>query len=85
MTKLITLKLYFAETQANNRNHHSFVPNNVQHSRFVTFAYDNCDHNPKTISGVSMHCTNGILIQRRVNTDNINFIVNTPTVQNPRN
>ena len=32
-------------------------------------------------SGVGMHCTNGILIQRRVDTDNINFIDNIPTIQ----
>ena len=55
----------FAEAQANNKNHRSFVPNNVQPSTFVTFVYDNCDHNRETLSGVSMHCTNGILIQRR--------------------
>jgi len=73
----------FAEAQAVLRNQRSFVPNNVQPSRFVTFVYDNCDHNPETSSGVSMHCTNGILIQRRVNTaDNSEFIINIPTVCN---
>ena len=41
----------------------SYVPTNVQLSRFVTFVYDNCDHNPETLNGESMHCTNGILIQ----------------------
>ena len=25
--------------------------------------YDNCNHNPETISGISLHCTNGIIIQ----------------------
>lgn len=56
----------FAEVQASNKNHRSFVPNNVQPSTFVTFVYDNCDHNPETLSGVSMHCTNGILIQKKI-------------------
>ena len=45
----------------------SFVPNNVQPSVFVTYVYDNCDHNPETLSGVSMHCTNGIMIQKSHN------------------
>ena len=53
----------FAELQANHQSHHSFVPTNLQPSTFVTFVYDNCDHNPETITGVSMHCTNGIIIQ----------------------
>ena len=25
--------------------------------------FDNCDHNPETISGISLHCTNGIIMQ----------------------
>ena len=40
------------------------MPDSVQPSVFVTFVYDNCDHNPETLSGVTMHCTNGIFIQQ---------------------
>ena len=54
----------FAEDHIHNQLLHSYVPNNVQPSVFVTFVYDNCDHNPETLSGVSMHCTNGIIIQK---------------------
>ena len=32
-------------------------------SRFVTFIWDNNDINPETLTGVSMHCTNGIMFQ----------------------
>ena len=44
-----------------------FVPNLVVPSTFVTFVYDNCDNNPESLSGVSMHCTNGILIPKQDN------------------
>ena len=45
----------------------SFVPSIVQPSIFVTFVYDNSDHNPETLSGISVHCTNGIIVQRPSN------------------
>ena len=32
-------------------------------SRFVAFIWDNNDINPETLTGVSMHCTNGIMFQ----------------------
>ena len=54
----------FAEKQFMYQNYQAFVPNNVQSSIFVTFVYDNCDHNPESLTGISMHCTNGIIIQR---------------------
>ena len=41
----------------------TFVPSNIQPSQFVTFLWDNNDINPESLSGVSMHCTNGIIIQ----------------------
>ena len=41
----------------------TFVPSNIQPSQFVTFVWDNNDINPESLSGVSMHCTNGIIIQ----------------------
>ena len=54
----------FADVQIRNQCHQSYVPNNVQPSVFTTFVYDNCDHNPESLTGVSMHCMNGIIIQR---------------------
>ena len=53
----------FADVQIRNQCHQSYVPNNVQPSVFTTFVCDNCDHNPESLTGVSMHCTNGIIIQ----------------------
>ena len=60
------VETYFTEVQAYQRSHRSFVPNNVQPSTFITFVFDNCDHNPETLSGISLHCTNGIIIQRPI-------------------
>ena len=57
------IETFFAEMQANKQSHQSFLPNNIQPSTFIIFVYDNCDHNPETISGMSLHCTNGIIIQ----------------------
>ena len=54
----------FAELQSQQQNHRSFVPNNIQPSTFLTFVFDNCDHNPESLTGISMHCTNGIIIQK---------------------
>ena len=31
--------------------------------RFETFIWDNDDINPETLTGVSLHCTNGIIVQ----------------------
>ena len=38
----------------------------------VTFVYDNCDHNVESLHGLTMHCTNGIVIQR--STPNVNAL-----------
>lgn len=46
------------------KNIRKYVPNNIQPSTFVTFVYDNCDHNAESIYNVTMHATNGIVIQR---------------------
>ena len=53
----------FAELNVKNQSNRSFVSSNIQPSSFVTFVYDNCDHNPETLSGASLHVTNGIIIQ----------------------
>ena len=53
----------FAELNVKSQSNRSFVPSNIQPSSFVTFVYGNCDHNPETLSGASLHVTNGIIIQ----------------------
>ena len=58
-----SLETAYAERQAQTILSRAYVPSRVQPSVFVTFVYDNCDHNPETLSGVSMHCTNGIIVQ----------------------
>ena len=53
-----------AEEQLCQKMYSSYVPDSVQPSVFVTFVYDNCDHNPETLSRVTMHCTNCFIIQQ---------------------
>ena len=55
---------FTAENESKNACLRNYVPYNVQPSSFVTFVYDNCDHNSETINGEVKHCTNGIIIQR---------------------
>ena len=52
-----------AEEQLNNENARRYVPNNIQLGMFVTFIYDNCDHNAESIYNVTLHGTSGIVIQ----------------------
>ena len=35
----------------------------------MTFVYGNCDHNPETITGATIHCINGIIIQEKSGND----------------
>jgi len=47
--------------------------------RFVTFIWDNNDINPESINGVTMHCTNGIVVQvKSINPGNKNLTENFP-------
>ena len=41
------------------------MPNNIQPGMFVTFVYDNCDHNADSKYSVTLQChgTSGIVIQ----------------------
>eukprot|EP00794_Sanderia_malayensis_P013591 gene13591-14999_t len=57
------LETSLANQQAEQQIHKSFVPAIIKPSRFVIFVWDNNDINPETLTGISMHCTNGILIQ----------------------
>ena len=52
------------EEQTNLEFCRKYVPNNIQPGTMVTFVYDNCDHNVESLHGLTMHCTNGIVIQR---------------------
>ena len=52
----LTLENSMFPPQAKGKYICSFVPNVVQPSPFVTFIYHNCDHNPETLSGISLHC-----------------------------
>ena len=62
--KVNNVETSFVEHQIHHQNHRSLVPNNIQPSTFITFVYDNCHYNPETLSGPSLRCTNGIIIQR---------------------
>ena len=55
----------FSEKQVEHQLVREYVPPAVQPSTFLTFVYDNCDHKPETLRGATMHCTNGIIIQRK--------------------
>ena len=52
-----------AEGQSNNENARRYVPSNIQPGMFVTFVYDNCDHHAQSTYNVTLHGTNGIVIQ----------------------
>ena len=54
--ELLRIEIYVAETES-KRGYQLYVPNNVQLSQFVSFVFDNCDHNPESFKGLSMHCT----------------------------
>ena len=53
----------FADDQVQLCSSNGYVPSVMQPSVPVTFVWDNGDHNPKSAYGVSLHCTNGIMIQ----------------------
>ena len=52
-----------AEEQLNNENVCRYVPNNIQPGMFVTFVYDDCDHNTESLDNVTLYGTNRIVIQ----------------------
>ena len=57
------VETHLAEEQTRIQHDRTYVPNNIQPDTMVTFVYDNCDHNTKSIQGSTMHATNGIVIQ----------------------
>ena len=77
-------EIFTAENESKNACLQNYVPNNVQPSSFVTFVYDNCDHNPETINGEVVHCTNGIIIKRTPKQANHISICSTKSMQKRR-
>ena len=74
-----SIETKFTEDQANRREPRKFVPNNIQLIQpFVTFVYDNCDHNIEPIYNVTLHGTNGIIIQKCLSTTNNHINTNPP-------
>ena len=59
------LETAYADSQVNHQLSRAYVPSRMQPSIFVAFAFGNSDHNPETLSGISTHCTNGIIIQMK--------------------
>ena len=53
----------FADDQVQLCSSNGYVSSVMQPSVPVTFVWDNGDHNPMSVYGVSLHCTNGIRIQ----------------------
>ena len=77
-------EIFTAENESKNACLQNYVPKKVQPSSFVTFVYDNCDHNPKTINGEVMHCTNAMIIQRTPKQANHISICSTKPIQKRR-
>lgn len=61
--EVCVLETSIALQQTKNQIQRNFVPSIIQPSKFITFVWDNNDINPESLTGVAMHCTNGIIIQ----------------------
>ena len=59
----IETKLAIDESKR-SQNNATYV---ITPSTFVTFIWDNCDYNCESIFGDTLHCTNGIIVQRKEN------------------
>ena len=60
---ILVLETQLATVKSKNHDHRSFTPAVIHPSSFVTYVWDNNDINPESLHGISMHCTNGIVIQ----------------------
>lgn len=60
---VLILETYLAMEHSKDQLHRSFSPAIIQPSQFVTFVWDNNEINPESLKGLSLHCTNGIVIQ----------------------
>ena len=79
--KTNVIETHFRETHIANRNE-VYIPKGTISSNHVRFIYNKCDHNPERLSGVSMHCTNDIAVQR-INEGYVDDSVDLPQVQEP--
>ena len=79
-----SIETKLAEDQVNRLEPRKFVPNNIQPSVFVTFVYDNCDHNLESLYNVTLHGTNGIIIQKSLRSTTNNAPVPLPPTKNAR-
>ena len=61
--EVLILETSLAVEHSQHQLHRSFTPSSIQPSTFVTFVWDNNDINPESLKGITMHCTNGIVIQ----------------------
>ena len=59
------LEIAYGDSQVNHQLSRAYIPTEVHPSTFVTFVFDNCGHNPEILSGISIHCTNDIIIQMK--------------------
>ena len=61
--EVLILETSMAMEHSQHQVHRSFTPSIIQPATFVTFIWDNNDINPESLKGITMHCTNGIIIQ----------------------
>ena len=67
--KLEEIEIAMAERQTNKHENEDLIPSNCQKNIFSAFACDNNDMLGETLLGIATtHCTNGIVIQRSVDT-----------------
>ena len=60
---VLVLETRLATEKSKNQDHRSFTPAVIRPSSFVTFEWDNSDINPESLRGISIYCTNAIVIQ----------------------
>ena len=83
--EVLRLETFIAETESKNCESPAYIPREIQPEKFVTYVYDNCDHNLESLNGLTMHCTNGIMIQRNVNSHVPEVIQEAPTATSNQN
>ena len=60
---LMLVDTKFADDQVQLCSSNGYVSSVMQPSLPVTFVWYNGDHNPESVYGALLHCTNGIMIQ----------------------
>ena len=76
-SELLQLETNIAEKETST-NSQDYIPKKIEKENSITYIYDNCDHNPETLSGIRMHCTNRIMIQhpRNLEENGTCFVIN---------